>query len=264
MRRQTELHVARMKAAKAANAPKILVDPGDATRALVPLQDGLSAIIDAIDTDLVSGRSWHLTFNKKGTHKAVVTTIMVNRRVRTAKLHRVILGEPRGLVDHRDGDVLNNRRNNLRACDAIENGQNKHRSTRMQRGSLKGVAEMPSGRFWAKIQVNKRAKSLGTYETEELAARMYDAAAVQFFGDFARPNFLDGVMLGPLRWHQQKLSYNTLIEFRGDARKLRDWAKHLGITAKALWARLKAGWSVERALTEPFHADRSLRRAVAA
>lgn len=260
----SELHTARMKAAKAANAPKISIDPGDRALALVPLQDGFSAVIDASDADLVAGRSWHLTFNKNGSHKAVTTTIMSNRSKRTIKLHRAILGETRGLVDHRDGDVLNNRRSNLRACDAIQNAQNKHRSVRMKRGSLKGVVEVASGRFWATIQVNKRRKSLGTYETEELAGRMYDAAAVQFFGDFARPNFLDGVMLGPLRWHQQKLSYNTVIEFHGDARILRDWAKYLGITAKTLWARLKAGWSLDRALTEPFHADMSLRRTAAA
>jgi hypothetical protein len=45
--------------------------------------------------------------------------------------------------------------------------------------------------------------------------------------------------------------YGIWIDFRGQRRMLTDWAESIGITRTALQARLKAGWSLERALTEP-------------
>jgi hypothetical protein len=40
------------------------------------------------------------------------------------------------------------------------------------------------------------------------------------------------------------------LEFKGQTRRIVDWAKDLGITAPALYERLRSGWPVERALTE--------------
>lgn len=44
---------------------------------------------------------------------------------------------------------------------------------------------------------------------------------------------------------------NRRIEFRGESRTIREWEAELGFKNGTLWIRLKSGWDVERALTEP-------------
>lgn len=71
-----------------------------------------------------------------------------------------------------------------------------------------------------------------------------------------RDNVDDGYRPGNCRWIPQgEQSNNTRrskrITFRGETRTLRDWAHHVGLMPHALYSRLRKGWTVERALTEP-------------
>ena len=51
--------------------------------------------------------------------------------------------------------------------------------------------------------------------------------------------------------HTMRQLYAIWIDFRGQRKTLADWAEAVGIARTSLQARLKAGWSLERALTEP-------------
>lgn len=108
-------------------------------------------------------------------------------------LHRFLLKAPAGvMVDHRDGDKLNNRRGNLRLCTNSLNQANRQ----VVRGvsPFKGVTwqRRPDGRgFWnAKLIVNGVVSYLGRYNTDLEAAAAYNAAATEAFGEFAHTNDL--------------------------------------------------------------------------
>lgn len=115
---------------------------------------------------------------------------------------RQVLGHkiPRGMVvDHIDRNPLNNRRDNLRLCTPQQNAANRSVSGRGS-SKYKGVTKVPSGRWKAALSVTvwsrkghrkykKATINLGLFDTEEEAARAYDATAVEWFGEYACINF---------------------------------------------------------------------------
>jgi hypothetical protein len=92
-------------------------------------------------------------------------------------------------VDHINGDKLDNRRANLRVATKTQQRQNQ-RVTRRNTSGFKGVSRISStGRWRARIKVSGRQMPCGVYATAESAALAYDAAAREYFGEFARLNF---------------------------------------------------------------------------
>ena len=119
---------------------------------------------------------------------------------RTWGLHRVIAevylnsGKPlthKQLVDHIehvDGSHWQDRLSNLRICSNAENLRNQ-KPNKSGTSKYKGAyLDKRSGKWQAKLVLLGRVKCLGTFTTPEKAARAYDAAAIQFFGEFALTN----------------------------------------------------------------------------
>lgn len=109
-------------------------------------------------------------------------------------LHRVVLDIKKNAqlsVDHINGNILDNRKSNLRICTHAENTRNRGIRSDNKTG-FKGVSLSESGRrFAARIKVNYKNIRLGYFEKKEDAARAYDKAAREFHGEFARLNFPD-------------------------------------------------------------------------
>jgi len=88
------------------------------------------------------------------------------------------------VIDHVNGDPLDNRIENLRECSQAQNLRNRKPSKNNKLGLI-GVRRTASGKFTAYC----RGQYLGTFPTKESAAQAYDQVAKQLYGEFARPNF---------------------------------------------------------------------------
>jgi hypothetical protein len=163
---------------------------------LIPLTRGQFAIVDDDDYQFLAVNKWTADPNK-GTFYAIRRTKAKWGR-KKQYMHRVLMDLGRGdrfVVDHINGNGLDNRRENLRVATYSQNCQN---SRRLPRGEFKGVYRIASRDQWeARISfTNKdgaRVKhKLGRFATAEEAARAFDAAALRFYGEFAVPNFRNG------------------------------------------------------------------------
>ena len=105
--------------------------------------------------------------------------------------HRVVFAMHRGswpkrTVDHKNGDVTDNKPSNLRNATKRQQCLNKRTKRTRSSGSLKGAYQSPSGRFYAQIRANGVFHHLGSFDTEQQANAAYAAAATKLNGRFAR------------------------------------------------------------------------------
>ncbi len=158
----------------------------------VPLANGRGvALVDDEDADLVTGLYWYLDRHGRPDGVAHAATRLPDTKA-LVRMHRLILGPPAGIqVDHRNGNGLDNRRANLRLATDRQNKGNAGLRSNNTSG-FKGVTWCRQTNRWKARIGNSEAGSrgwLGRFATAEDAARAYDAAAVEFFGEFAILNF---------------------------------------------------------------------------
>jgi len=106
-------------------------------------------------------------------------------------MHREITKVPIGMfIDHKNGNRIDNQKENLRICTISENSMN--RAAWLSRDLPKGVYQrVKGGRFQAQIKVNKKNIWLGQFDTVLDAANAYDEQAKKYHGEFARLNSLE-------------------------------------------------------------------------
>jgi hypothetical protein len=153
----------------------------------IPLSQGKFAIVDDGDFEYLNQFKWH--YDNTGYASRTLSRVLIFRLSRHISMHREITEAPVGMeVDHINGNRLDNRRSNLRVCTKAENRRNigvrKNNST-----GYKGVCYRKYIKQWqAQITVNSKAVYLGYYKTAEEAAKVYDQAAVKYYGNFANIN----------------------------------------------------------------------------
>lgn len=106
----------------------------------------------------------------------------------TVLAHREILGCTKGdgrVVDHIDGDTLNNRKANLRIVDAEKNAWN--RASTSKTGFF-GVQEVTPGRFTGKVRHRGELHYCGYFRNARDAAIAVNQKLIDLRGDFARLN----------------------------------------------------------------------------
>lgn len=159
----------------------------------IPLTRGKVALVNDEDYEVLGKHKWtahscgYAYREVKGPGVARVAVLM----------HRVIVelasGSPipaKMQVDHINGDRLDNTRANLRLATQSQNNANSKK--RAGRSRYRGIAWYKPYEKWM-VRLTNEGKNyfLGYYHDEQDAARAYDKAAREHFGEFARLNFPD-------------------------------------------------------------------------
>lgn len=135
-------------------------------------------LIDEIDLDKIRNSSW--CFNKSGHY------LVANINHKIVRLHRLIMDvdNPTIVVDHINGDTTDNRRCNLRITSQKHNARNV-RASKNNVTNYPGVSKNPSGKYRARITVNRKQIILGTFDTLDEAIQVRKKAEIKYFGDYA-------------------------------------------------------------------------------
>jgi hypothetical protein len=145
--------------------------------------------VDDEDYEKVVSRKWNVT--KCGKSIYVKTTCPPK-----VYLHRFVLGvtDSKVLVDHRDGDGLNNQRSNIRIATRSQNNSNRRGSgySKYLGVFFRNEPHKNYTKLWyAKIKKGDIVKNLGTFKTQEEAALAYNKAATELHGEFANLNKIE-------------------------------------------------------------------------
>lgn len=190
----------------------------------ISLTKGKIAIVDAADAEMVNRHKWYAATCGSSTFYAS-TKVHEGGKAKHVLMHRLITGAVSGqVVDHVNGDGLDNRRTNLRITTTQGNAWN-HRGQRGAKSQYRGLS-FYGGMFYVRIFVNGRNQYLGRYTDERLAARVFDFAAVKHFGEYARLNLPDDPLMSEaefLALSSRKPTHSAYrgVSWREDRRKWR-------------------------------------------
>jgi len=170
-----------------------------------------TVLVDEEDWDKIKNHTWRLHYDTTRDRLSSVRTSVVREprerrnpsfttrrgwekkgfKEREVRIHNLILDhvtrESKLVVDHINGNVLDNRKCNLRVCTPAENARN---ITKRRKNTSGYTGVSKNGKKWqASIKRNRKTYHIGSFEDKEEAARARDLKAIELHGDFASLNF---------------------------------------------------------------------------
>lgn len=150
---------------------------------IIKLTQGKKALIDDEDYDLVSQYKWWVLKDRNNWYACATL------RNQTFYMHRLIMDAQKGIqIDHKNHNGLDNQKSNLRFATHSQQRRNMRKRGECS-SKFKGVCWHKKLNKWQAYIRIPYCKSLGLFKNEENAAKAYDKAAKEHFGEFACLNF---------------------------------------------------------------------------
>lgn len=152
---------------------------------IIKMESGEKIKVDDADYESLTKQKW---YNFRG-----YALRWQGRRI--FYMHRVIMDvawDNDLVVDHINGDKLDNRRSNLRMATRSQNAQNRPASYHPNKTSkYKGVGWITHmGKWRTRIQIEGKRQTIGFYENEDDAALAYNETARKLYGKNAYLNVI--------------------------------------------------------------------------
>jgi len=145
----------------------------------IPLTKNKITIVDDDDYEWLKKWKWHVIKGGNSFYalrNEYLGVVNHKKILKTITMHREIINAPKGvMVDHINGDGLDNRKSNLRLCNKRQNGQNRINENKSSK--FPGVTLHKKAKKWhAQIEINGKHKNLGYFINEKDAAIAYEKA----------------------------------------------------------------------------------------
>lgn len=161
----------------------------------IPLTKGLFALVDDEDFDFLNQWKWHAHEGGEGLFYAIRTEWIKGGKGKSIhhRMHRVIMkvSDRSILVDHRNGNGLDNQKLNLRKCTHEQNESNRRGLNSNNTSGYRGVHFNKKMQRWqSAIWKKNKITYIGIFDTKEEAALAYNKKAIELRGEFAKLNIL--------------------------------------------------------------------------
>ena len=159
---------------------------------VISLTQDKVALVDDEDYERLNQFKWYARWNNQRFYAC--RKIKTSNGQKIEHMHRVIAITPHGLdTDHKNGDSLDNQKDNLRWASRAQNMQNQKYPARNNKLGIKGVS-LKCRKFEAKIKLNGKNIRLGLFTVLGDADSAYREAEDKHYGVFSRNSKLANAM----------------------------------------------------------------------
>ena len=156
---------------------------------VIKLTRGLETKVDEADYLELNKHKWHVIKPNGGFYACRSVWNPETKKKKMVYMHREICGFPEGkVIDHRDGETLNNCRYNLRVCENHQNVAN-HKIHKHNTSGVTGVFWRKDLEKWgARIEYKGKRTYLGCFLNKDNAIKARKKAEIKYFGEYSNNN----------------------------------------------------------------------------
>lgn len=169
------------------NEPNEILDNGDGTSKIMlysRYHDVIGfGLIDNPDLEIAKRHKW-----SRDPNGYLQTIVKKDGRQTILRLHRLLLQNPIGVVDHINGNTSDNRRCNLRVCSRAENVRHRIQRSKSNPKGVIGVSQHKNGKWQSRICINGKMIHLGYFFNIEDAIEARIKAERHYFKEYSPNN----------------------------------------------------------------------------